>query len=405
MRHAFGKLYFTTSSSLHVYPSQRLNSPDNRQLLVIGALFAFFALAHPSVASARTPEGFFGISAPHMSASTLDQQSRTLAVTRNSGVETVELVFNWADIEPRAGEYWFDKMDGAVAAAAQNGLAINAAILGAPAWASSAPANAQGGFYPPKRVGDFARFAAKLVERYGPNGEYWSTFDRWSDPYTVKPIKVWRIWNEPSLPVWWRPRPNARAYVRLLAAARRSILRVDSSAKVLTAGIPDSKLGVPMDRFIRGMYRAGGARVIDNLALNPYAANYKGILGALRRTRITQKRYRDLSAKIWITEFGWADSGPPGAFTTTSRGQARRIRDAVRMLVGVRVRFNIAGVNYFAMRDQEPTPNSDFWGRHTGLFRLDGRAKQAWSTYYTEARRARGVRGSKPPNRLPSIGD
>src|SRR5258707_816180 len=73
------------------------------------------------------------------------------------------------------------------------------------------------------------------ARRYGPSGSFWA-----QNPQLPRhPITAWQIWNEPNLPVYWRPRPSAAAYVQMLRLASQRIKAVDPSAEIVTAGLPN----------------------------------------------------------------------------------------------------------------------------------------------------------------------
>ncbi|MFY9265493.1 MAG: hypothetical protein WAO61_08720 [Solirubrobacterales bacterium] len=344
------------------------------------------------------PPGFFGVATPHVANASYNNRVRTFAALRNSGIETVSYVFDWAGIEPSHREFNFVYADHAVRSAASNGLSISATIFNAPDWALP-PRRSRPGYYPPNSNAQFADFARHLARRYGPSGAFWT-----ENPGVAKiPVRLWRIWNEPNLRNYWASGPNPKRYVRLLRAARNSIKAVDRSAIVTTGGIPNSRLGIPMDTFIKRIYKAGGRSALDGIALNPYATNHRGVIAAIRRTRATMSRYRHRSARIWITEFGWSDAGPPSPFFAGRSGQARQIGRTVDAVLKARAKFKVGGLIYFALRDQVVSEDDDWWGVHTGLFNVSGGAKPAWKALYTRARATRRVRGPSPDSVLTAI--
>ena len=57
------------------------------------------------------------------------------------------------------------------------------------------------------RRGPYAAYARALVQRYGPDGSFWTGQHR------RQPIRQWQIWNEPNLMFFW-PRPFAEGTSR-----------------------------------------------------------------------------------------------------------------------------------------------------------------------------------------------
>src|SRR5919198_6026391 len=109
----------------------------------------------------------------------------------------------------------------------------------------------------------------------------------------------------------------------MLAAVSRAIKRADQGADVVSAGIPQTSLGMPFARFVDGMLAAGAGSAFDTFAIHPFARDVKDVLAAVDEARRILRRHGD-RAPIWITELGWASGGPPSDFTVGLEGQARR---------------------------------------------------------------------------------
>ena len=257
-------------------------------------------------------------------------------------------------------------------------------LFGTPAFRSSAPAPGRQshGTYPPAHPADFARYAEAAARRYGPGGSFWD-----QNPGLPRiPITAWQIWNEPNLPVFWASGPDPRAYTRLLLPAARAIKRVDPRAEIVSAGLSQSRHGIPFERFARAIYRNGAGAVLDTLAVHPYASTAAGTLaGAAEARRLLSGLGR--SDPIRVTEFGWASGGPPSRFTVSEAGQAARVRAALRAFARRRRELGIKGVVYYNWRDRPTSPDQpDFFGLHTGLLRRDGSAKPALAAFASASR-------------------
>jgi hypothetical protein len=202
-------------------------------------------------------------------------------------------------------------------------------------------------------------------------------------------VRAWQVWNEPNLPVYWPPRPDPAAYVRLLRASGRAIQRVDPEAEIVTAGMPQSRLGVPFRTFLSRMYRAGAAGSFDTLAVHGFARDSRGVLNAVEAARRVEASH-GADTPVWITELGWATGGPPSAFRVSERRQAVLIRRTLAELARRRRELRLRGVVYFNWRDSRPFAGGrEFFGLHTGLLRIDGSAKPALAAYARDARAAR----------------
>ena len=329
---------------------------------------------------------FVGMSSLDSFAGTPSYRAQSLQQQYAAGVRLLRQNFDWTTIERVPGRYEVTYYDEYVAATARAGIHVMPVLFNSPKFHSSAPRRgALRYLYLPRSPRSMGRFAAFLVRRYGPSGSFWS-----SHPDVPKlPIHSWQIWNEPSLIFYAAPRPSARRYTRLLRTVSRYIKKADPSAEVVTAGIPPSKLkgAIRLTRFVKGMYRAGAARGFDTLAVNAYALNSRDLSHTVRSVRRIMRRYHDGRSKLWITELGWATSGPKHRFNVGFSQQGARIASTFGWVARNRARYNIRGVVYFQWRDQKPYPPAfkDMWGLHTGLLNIDGVAKPALQSFRAAA--------------------
>jgi hypothetical protein len=357
------------------------------RLFLVVLLAAPAALIPTASASAAVPPDFVGIVAEDVLGGDGGYRDSNLAQQSSIGVGLIRQTFDWSRIETSPGHYEFGFYDGYVAATASHGIRLLPILFNPPPFRSKHHSGGHGA-YPPRRYGDLGRFGAALVRRYGPNGSFWAEHP--SVPKT--PIRSWQIWNEPNLPVYWRPRPNPAGYARMLRAARKSIKRADRGAEIVTAGMPESRLSpMPLTRYIARMYRAGAKRGFDTLAVNPYARGPRQLLSRFRAIRKVMNRHRDRGAKIWATEIGWSDVGPPSDFRVGPGGHASNVQRSLPLLASQRRRLGVRGVVYFNWKDAPPYPPNykDFWGLHTGLLRVDGSPKPAFFAFRDAVARIR----------------
>ena len=311
-----------------------------------------------------------------------------LARVRAAGAAVVRQTFDWARIESAPGRYDLKFYDGYVGELAKRHLRLLPILFDPPPFRSSAPANPRHGTYPPRRPADMGDFAAVLVRRYGPGGSFW----REHPALPRLPVRSWQVWNEPNLRVYWPSGPDARQYVALLRATARAIRRVDPGAEIVTAGLPDSSLGVPLRDYVAAMYAAGGADAFDVLAVNLFGRDARGVIQGIRTVRRVAATNDD-DPSVWVTELGWATGGPPSDFLVSEARQAQLLEQTLLALARRREELRIRGVVYFNWRDSMPyAGGKDFFGLHTGLLRLDGQAKPALSSYKKVAK----ILGSLP---------
>jgi hypothetical protein len=344
--------------------------------------------AAPARSGGALPRDYFGVVAEDSFAHPGAYRTATLNRLAGIGIGLVRQTFDWASIQRGPRRYDFSAYDSFVGSLAARRMSVLPVLLDPPRFLSSAPAQgAQPGTYPPGNYADMARFAGVLVRRYGPRGRFWR-----SHPQLPKmPIRSWQIWNEPSLPAYWPSGPDPAEYTRLLARVARAIRHFDPHAEIVSAGIPDSRLGIPFSRFLEGMYAAGARGDFDTLAIHPYARDAAGVAAAVESARRIMDDNGDRRSHIWVTEMGWADAGPASSFTVGGSGQAERISTALSRLVSERAQTRLRGIVYFGWRDGAPYAPAfkDFWGLHTGLLTLAGRPKPALKAFADTVSRLR----------------
>jgi hypothetical protein len=331
--------------------------------------------------------GFVGLSTEDVFAHPGSYRACELNRQVASGVGVIRQTFDWKSIEPSREHYRFGYYDRFVQALAEHSIRVLPILFDPPRHRAR---QARRGTYPPRRYRDLGAFGAVLVRRYGPKGSFW----RRHPNVPRLPIRSWQIWNEPNIRVYWPTGPNPGQYVRLLRASARVIKRADPGAEIVTAGLPKSHLGTPVERFVRGMYRAGGRSAFDTLAINPYASRAGGVVAIVRSMRRLMNSHGDRRGNLWVTEFGWSTGGPRSPFRTTEAGQAARVASALAALHRSRQALRLRGAVYYNWRDGRPYPPrfQDFFGLHTGLNDAGGRPKPALRAFAEAA-------GSLPASR------
>jgi hypothetical protein len=339
--------------------------------------------AGPPPAAQPPPADFIGLIPPGLASMTRAELDRALDQTKQLHAGLVRQTFDWSVIEPRPRRYDFSRYDALMQAAAARGLRVLPVLFNPPGFHSAGPPRpSPRGTFPPRHPADLGNFAAVVARRYGPGGSFW----RAHPDLKPAPIRAWQVWNEPSLPAYWPTGPSPAAYTRVLAATAKAIRQVDPGATIVSAGIPQSRIGVPFGRYVEGLYRAGAADAFDVLAIHPYARDAAGVIAALAQARRIMDRHGDHSP-IWVTEVGWASAGPPSDFTVGARGQAERVRATLLALGEQRRRLDLRGVVYFGLQDSPVyAGGKDFWGLHTGLLTRGGEPKPAFASFENSAR-------------------
>ena len=130
-------------------------------------------------------------------------------------------VFDWGEAQPsgRGSEFNFERTDGVVRRAALRNLDVLPVIMYSPRWARAYRNRFTS---PPKSRNDYVTYVAALVERYGPDGTFWT--------------------DHPETP----EAPRARVADLERAAPARLLGRAREGAVRLRAGVP-----APAARLLR----------------------------------------------------------------------------------------------------------------------------------------------------------
>ncbi|HET8821772.1 MAG TPA: hypothetical protein VFM57_09515 [Thermoleophilaceae bacterium] len=333
------------------------------------------ALAVPTSASAAPPAGFVGLSADDLLGNAGPYRDTALAQQRAAGVQLLRVAFNWAAIEVAPNSFDFSIYDRYVREASSHNITILPVLVNAPDFYSVKPGTRFA--YQPRDNADMARWATLLVNRYGPNGTLWQ-----GDP-NPHPITAWQVWNEPNLSQYWYRRPNAAQYRSMLQTVGAAIKSRDPNAEIVTAGLPDSRLGsaIRLAPYLKSLYRGGGTSAFDTVAINSYAVTPNYLVKLMNTVRKNVNRFGGRSDKLWISEVGWCDKGVKNRFCVGKR-QAKYTSDALKIIKQKRRAWKLRGFVWFAWRDGRPyVRGQDFWGNHAGLLTIGGRKKPAFSAF------------------------
>lgn len=360
--------------------------------VVVGVLLAVVSIAPAAGASSYCSyaqsiysgtHSFLGVSAPDLITSGPHQQDCTLGRIAASHIGFVRAEMDWSGVELRPRHWDFAGYDRMMAAFARHRVSWMPILMHAPAFRSQALNASAPGLGAPQHPAQFAWFAHLAVARYGPGGTFWQSHP--ALPYD--PVRAWQIWNEVNLPYYWQPRLSPSSYTNVLKAAFVSIRRVDPHATILPAGLVFSGRGIPAPNFFSGMYRHGARRYFSALALHAYAPMPSGALARVMRVRHLMNRFGDRHKPLWITEFGWANAGPPTAYQA-GRDQGRRVLGFLAAIRRWGRRLGVTRVLYYDWRDVVPPRGEvDWWGLHTGLYNRRGVAKPVAHVFLAAAAR------------------
>jgi hypothetical protein len=357
------------------------------------AALAALVLAVPVAHGARSvPQGFFGVMYDHgVTHAPEEMQESQWDLMASSGVESVRTVFNWAAAQPdgRGTPFKFHETDPVVRRAALRNAEVLPVIFYAPPWARAFRRRFTS---PPRRPADYATYVAALVERYGPEGTFWTE----NPTLQKRPVREWQIWNEPHLPAYWdAPEKGrygyARGYPLMLRASYNIIKTLDPGAKVVMAGITQRAW-----EEIELLYQRGVKRYFDVAALQVFPQTVKRAVVATKFFRQAMNRRGDRRKPIYLTEITWpASKGRTAGIKfqrqETPRGMAAKLEQMYRAMSLRRRALGVGKVFWYTWSSPYGRGGSIF--NYAGLQRFDDRTfvpQPALAAYQRSARRFQG---------------
>ena len=273
-------------------------------------------LAWPGAATAKIK---FGVQAERNGSQTLSQAE--VLRMRQGGVKLIRTPLEWELVQGRSPKqkYNFSNFDNLVRSGTQGSLPklkILPILIGSPAWVARSSTNNE----PPVTGSDLKKwkaFVAATVKHYKGTGA----------------IDAWQVWNEPNLKTFWTNGKPDTEGVREAAEdhppgdrGRRSVSQ-DSPGRhagargcaAPDAGLPDEALqGKGREQVLR---RGGGPSV---------CRQREGRRRGVKRIRKIMDKDGDKKKALWVTEVGFASTGPSSPFTTSSSGQAALLKRGIR---------------------------------------------------------------------------
>lgn len=218
------------------------------------------------------------------------------------GVTWVRIDFDWAVIERIRGQHDWDQTDKFVHEAVARKMNVLGVVAFTPEWARPfVPVRADRlRHLRPDDLTEYANFARLVAERYAHRG-----------------VRTWEIWNEPNIPHFWPPSPDADDYGELFRVGAQEIRETDRRATVLIGGLSprydDTQSEISPITYLEHLYTNGTAHLADGIAAHPYTfpgwpmdgeQRTEGGFNQLPELRAVMVRHGDSDKKLWITEFG-----------------------------------------------------------------------------------------------------
>ncbi|UJA19043.1 hypothetical protein HJD18_01715 [Thermoleophilia bacterium SCSIO 60948] len=343
---------------------------------LLGALATAW-VALPAEATTRGPQPGDGIDLG-IAFTTEGLGSAELAST----IETLRVGVSWGAVQRSCraihrGRFDWRRSDRTMrrALAAQRPILLT--LAGAPRCAAAIE---RGHAHQPKRryTGEFATFAARVAERYGPGGTLTTELGSCCGATRLE------VWNEPNIRNHWA-HPSPGSYARLFGAVSERVRRsaVGEGVELVTGGLAASSATSYARRLlsIRSVRRRA-----DAIGLHTYTPSPEQSLGLIAAIRRRMNAAGRGATPIVVSEHAWSTCPrpAPGRYRgkcTSAPNQATMLREYVD---GLRLRPEL-GVDSFLWYTPQDLGRESNAGRcpsspkfFYGLFDLAGDPKPAW---------------------------
>ncbi len=207
---------------------------------------------------------------------------------KEAGARMVRLFPEWNGVEPRRGEWRWDRVDAVTRAASASGLRINGILMGSVPWSSDKPHT-----FPMSDLAAWSEYVAQTVA------------------HCRGSIRHWEVWNEGN-GGFNSGKHTTADYATLAASAYAGAKKADLLVQIgmTTASFDPAYLG----RAIAAQKTASGAAQFDFLCVHPYElADGVGEpdgdvpflwMSHLLREMLKQHAPEKANTELWITEIG-----------------------------------------------------------------------------------------------------
>jgi polysaccharide biosynthesis protein PslG len=340
-------------------------------ITLLVATLSACAMSRPPVASAASVQpGFFGVDGSSITGTDFQRMA-------DANIGSFRTVFPYTAVmkttDNASDAFDWTPFDFYVGETAKAGIDMVPFAYGVPPWISTL--NSTTPFVSKAAMKGWEVLLRSMVERYGPDGDFWA--DNPDIPY--HPVEVWQVWNEPNSRTWWQPKPDPKAYGKLLVDSAKVIHSVDPTAQIMTAGIvakPTNAAAILGNDFFKALFKSKAVRKqTDIVAFHPYAPTVTQVEKQLESARSTLNAAGMAKTPIWVTELGWGSKGPKDhPLIMTEAQQENALGGVLRMAADDRKRLGLGRFLWYHWQDTPDDPLC-LWCQSSGLIEADGTAK------------------------------
>jgi hypothetical protein len=315
--------------------------------------------------SAQAPEAFYGVQTHfgqwRRGDMNYDNMLAMLDSVRSAGIRVIRDECYWSDIETEKGVYNFPaEIDNYITKASEYGIKV-LLILNYNNQLYQVNDSTSAVQTESNRLA-YAEYCRQAVSRYSPLG-----------------VKYYEIWNEPNIPIFWSPEPDAADYAELLKVAYPAIKEANPDAIVLGGATSPAEGNdhpfIDWLTYFNGIKDNGGLDYMDAVSFHLYRfdggpeywlstdiQNIRGIVGNNRDLYVTELGYP--TSQIWPN--------------VDLQEQAKYFS---RLLLLARDYQQIKMITYYDLKNDGEDENEN--EHNFGLLNFDLSAKPAFEAYKT----------------------
>ena len=325
-------------------------------------LFIFLLFTISSL-PAQAPEAFYGVQTHfgqwrNRGDVNYENMVAMLDSVKSAGIRIIRDECYWSDIETERGVYNFPaEIDNYITKASEYGIQVLLILnYNNPLYAAVSAVSTDS-----NRTA-YAEYCKQVVSRYSPLG-----------------VKYYEIWNEPNIPIFWSPEPNAADYVELLKVAYPAIKETNPEAVVLGGATSPSEGDAPpfIDwiTYFNGIKDNGGLEYMDAVSFHLYRFDNGPeywLSNDLQNIRSIVGNSRDL----YVTEIGY-----PTSQVWPYIDMQEQAKYFSRLLLLARDYAQIKMITYYDLKNDGENRNEN--EHNFGLLNFDLSAKPAFEAYKT----------------------
>ncbi|HPU83918.1 MAG TPA: beta-galactosidase [Candidatus Latescibacteria bacterium] len=233
--------------------------------------------------------------------------STALRLARDAGIKWTRDELGWGGIQPERGVWKWEAFDRAIRLTQEHGIHTLGLLCYSAPWAAT------------HRTADDKPSVVSLPDLSAWKEYVFRTVERYRET-----IRVWQMWNEPNISVFWQPKPDPRGYAKLLVAGAEAARAADPTCWIV--GCNTSTVDLAFDRVV---FEEGGWDSTDIIGVHPYryphAPEHTDMLGELRNLAALAYEFGAVKP-IWISEIGYATHlGPGGSSEWWSAAMLMRV--------------------------------------------------------------------------------